>query len=384
VTAAVGSLDEVVRPLLAALAQIGRFDVAYLTTIDWEEREQEVRFAHNVGAVTVAEGHRIPCPPSLTERVFLGVTRSTKLPTAQPDSHVARSLGLATYVSVAIVTVSHRLFGTLCAASTGRMEVSDTTVLAMEHFSRLLADHLAREEASANVQRAAAAEQQLEDRALFMAEAEHMLKAPLSIIVGWAATLSAHWDKLTDEERTRGLTSLETHANSLSASVTGLLEEARADVRSRRMESAHLNIAALVRSASPSMAVGVPNHDLHIDSPPSVHAVADPRLLEQVLAHLVDNAAKYSAPGTTIDVVLAGTEHEAVIDVRDEGIGIPPGVDVFAAFTRGEGNEVRSTNGVGLGLHIVRSLVGAMGGTVTASRNQGPGSTFSIRLPNRD
>jgi signal transduction histidine kinase len=100
-----------------------------------------------------------------------------------------------------------------------------------------------------------------------------------------------------------------------------------------------------------------------------------------VIAHLVDNAAKYSPADTSIVLSLSGIDGWAVIDVRDHGIGIPDGVDVFAAFTRGDEAAVRGTQGVGLGLHIVRKLVDAVGGKVSAVRNKDVGSTFSVRLP---
>src|SRR5687767_4892417 len=86
-TPSLPTFERLVRPLLAAAADVGGFDVTYLTAIDWTRREQVVRFAHNVGPVQVAEGHRIACPPELGEQMFPGVTRSDGLPTPQPDSH---------------------------------------------------------------------------------------------------------------------------------------------------------------------------------------------------------------------------------------------------------------------------------------------------------
>jgi two-component system sensor histidine kinase SenX3 len=98
-----------------------------------------------------------------------------------------------------------------------------------------------------------------------------------------------------------------------------------------------------------------------------------------VLAHLVDNAVKYSAPGTDIVLrALPTTGGDILIEVIDEGMGIPEDVDVFVAFQRGAD---RGTPGVGLGLYIVRNLVRSMGGDVEAHRNPGVGSTFTVRLP---
>jgi signal transduction histidine kinase len=107
--------------------------------------------------------------------------------------------------------------------------------------------------------------------------------------------------------------------------------------------------------------------------------VVDPAGLQQILGHLIENAVKYSPAGGTLRLRVAGQGGSVVIDVVDEGVGLPHGVDVFAAFQRGPDHE---TSGVGLGLYIVRNLVEGMGGKVTARSNAaGPGSTFTVVLP---
>src|SRR5258708_16443113 len=115
-------LGELVGPLLAALADLGQFDSTYVTAIDWQRRQQEVRYVHTNGDCDVPAGMRIDCPADLSERVFLGATRSNELPTVQPDSLIARNLGLATYASVPIITADHRLYGTLCGLTHERRE----------------------------------------------------------------------------------------------------------------------------------------------------------------------------------------------------------------------------------------------------------------------
>jgi signal transduction histidine kinase len=100
-----------------------------------------------------------------------------------------------------------------------------------------------------------------------------------------------------------------------------------------------------------------------------------------VLGHLVDNAIKYSPAGTVILLRALSADDCIEVEVCDEGVGIPEGVDVFAPFQRGEDETVAATSGVGLGLHIVQSLTQAMGGTVDARHNDHRGSTFTVRLP---
>jgi K+-sensing histidine kinase KdpD len=374
-----------VRALLVAIADIGTFDVAYLTTIDWDRHEQVVHFAHNVVEdVAVPEGHRTACPADLSEQVFLGVTRSNDLPTPQPDSHVARRLGLKTYVSVPVVTPSHNLYGTLCGAARAHRDVADATVSAMECFARLLADQMAREHQAATEVRAEWAESQLRVRAQFLAEAEHRLKSPLAVISGWASMLADNDPRLTDAERTRGITAIRDHSDVLLAEVVEMLEESTADVKVTRLDTHDLDVALLVRKAVVDLSHSVPQHRLEAKGAASLHAATDAAVLRQVLAHLIDNAAKYSAADTSIVLDIHEADGWAVIDVRDHGIGIPEGVDVFAAFTKGDESYSRASHGVGLGLHIVRKLVDAVGGDVSAVRNDDVGSTFSVRLPLRE
>ena len=78
---------------------------------------------------------------------------------------------------------------------------------------------------------------------------------------------------------------------------------------------------------------------------------------------------------------VARTAHDVQIEIVDEGVGIPQHFDIFEAFRRGEPDEHGVTAGIGLGLHIVRSLVEAMGGSVSARRNRARGSTFTVHIP---
>jgi signal transduction histidine kinase len=87
---------------------------------------------------------------------------------------------------------------------------------------------------------------------------------------------------------------------------------------------------------------------------------------------------QHAADGADYEVTVTIHDDRCIIDVVDEGVGVPVELDVFAPFQRGSS----TTEGAGLGLYIVRNLVRAMGGDVTASRNpSGVGSTFSVRLP---
>jgi PAS domain S-box-containing protein len=128
-------------------------------------------------------------------------------------------------------------------------------------------------------------------------------------------------------------------------------------------------------------------HDLALSLPPeSIRLEADPTRLEQIVANLLNNAAKYTMPGGRLSLSATRDGKEAVIRVRDNGIGVPPDVlgRVFEPFVQSDGSLARSEGGLGIGLTLVRSLVEMHGGRVEAhSPGLGQGSEFVVRLPVR-
>ena len=111
---------------------------------------------------------------------------------------------------------------------------------------------------------------------------------------------------------------------------------------------------------------------------------ADPERLRQVFANLLLNAGKYTAPGGNIAVRISETPSAVVIAITDDGVGISADLvpRIFDLFEQGPTTIDRSTGGLGIGLHIVKKLVGLHGGTVSASsRGPGLGSTFEVVLP---
>ena len=126
-------------------------------------------------------------------------------------------------------------------------------------------------------------------------------------------------------------------------------------------------------------------HELSIDMPErNLFVDGDPDRLAQVFSNLLLNAAKYTDPGGRITLSLGDECGEAVIAVQDNGIGIPPRAleQVFDMFSQVGSHEVRGSEGLGIGLSLVRTLVEMHGGTVRAySEGSGRGARFTVRLP---
>jgi signal transduction histidine kinase len=162
-------------------------------------------------------------------------------------------------------------------------------------------------------------------------------------------------------------------------------EELLATVRAEAMPATHPRRVLLrtrLQYTASSFGCGAASHPVTVDVSGSPVAWVDPGVLDQVLENLVENAVKYSPAGGTIELrASASPGHtDCVIEVIDQGVGIPLDVDIFAPFARGSAADTDIV-GSGLGLHVVATLVRSMNGSVNAQRNVDAGSTFTLRLP---
>jgi signal transduction histidine kinase len=113
----------------------------------------------------------------------------------------------------------------------------------------------------------------------------------------------------------------------------------------------------------------------------SVTVAADQAVVAQVFVNLLDNATKYSTPGSPIDIELGCSEQDAWVTVRDQGIGIPPAAlkSIFDGYRTREASAMAP--GRGIGLRLCRRWVGEIGGNIWAISSPGEGSTFYVTLP---
>jgi two-component system phosphate regulon sensor histidine kinase PhoR len=124
--------------------------------------------------------------------------------------------------------------------------------------------------------------------------------------------------------------------------------------------------------------------DLRCDE--SLRAEVNAPLLEQAVVNLVDNAVKYSEPGSRVDVEAADGDGQTLIRVRDRGSGIEAAhlPRLFERFYRVDKARSRSGGGTGLGLAIVKHIAGAHGGTIEVESEPGRGTVFTLALPRDD
>ena len=169
--------------------------------------------------------------------------------------------------------------------------------------------------------------------------------------------------------------------------VDDLLDVSRISQGKVRLRLEQADLANIVRAAVETSRplIDAVRHELKVLLPPQPLTVyADPTRLAQVIANLLNNAAKYTPPRGSIEVLVAREGAHASVSVKDSGIGIPGAYlpQVFDMFTQVGRSMERSQGGLGIGLALVKRLVEMHGGEVRArSAGAGLGSEFSIRIP---
>jgi hypothetical protein len=218
----------------------------------------------------------------------------------------------------------------------------------------------------------------------FIAVLSHELRTPLNAIMGWTHVLQKRGGS---EETMRGLNAIQRNGHMQARMISDLLDMSRLNLGKLPLSFDLLDPAEAVASAVNAMRPSIDERGIELDlllDPPYRTIRADSSRLQQVIWNLLSNAIKFSAPGGRISVGLVETGDGLRLQVSDQGQGIAPDFlpFVFDRFAQSDAAGNRHQGGLGLGLSIVKQLVEAHGGTISAdSRGLGQGATFSIWLP---
>jgi signal transduction histidine kinase len=219
----------------------------------------------------------------------------------------------------------------------------------------------------------------------FLALLAHELRNPLAPVLNAVSILRAR--TVSDPELIWCRDIIERQANQLTRLVDDLLDVSRVSRGMVRLRLGEVELSTIVRGAveTSQPIVDAQRHELHVSQPVEpVRVQGDPTRLVQVLANLLNNAAKYQEPGGRIELVVTAQDGMARIAVSDRGVGIEETLlsRVFEPFTQGNPALDRSQSGLGIGLYLVRNLVDLHGGNVTAaSDGAGRGASFVVELP---
>jgi PAS domain S-box-containing protein len=219
----------------------------------------------------------------------------------------------------------------------------------------------------------------------FLATLSHEIRNPLAAITNAIDLLD--FEKHEDPTQAKATGIIRRQVNNLVVLVDELLEVSRLLSNRIQLHLEDLDISGIVQKAVETArpVISQPKHELTVLLPPDdIWVHADAIRLEEVIVNLLTNAAKYTPADGHIWLNIQKEGDEAVLSIRDDGIGIEPDFlpQIFDLFAQAQRSLDRSQGGLGVGLTLVRKLVQMHGGTIEAhSEGLGQGSQFIVRLP---
>jgi len=235
---------------------------------------------------------------------------------------------------------------------------------------------------AARSEREAAMQRQRE----FVADASHELRTPLTSILANLELLQASLASLDQAEDREIVDSALRSSRRMSRLVADLLLLARADA-GRLDKHRRCDLAAIAGEAAAEAAPLMGARTLTVDNDRPLRVEGSPDELHRMVLNLLDNAAHHTPAGSLVELGLRTEDGDAVIEVADDGPGIPARLrgQVFDRFVRGEGPADNSGGtGTGLGLAIVSAVASSHGGRVEAAESEQGGALFRIRIPLAD
>jgi heavy metal sensor kinase len=217
----------------------------------------------------------------------------------------------------------------------------------------------------------------------FVADASHELRTPLTVLRGELESLAQ--DALLKAQTRESLGSLLEEVDRLTEVVESLLALSRLDAGEAISERVRFDLAELVTTTAEQMSLLAEDKQIRVecDAAPDVFVEGDRSRMKQVVVNLLDNAIKYTHNGGNVLLRIARDGDTAVLEVVDNGIGIPTEAlpHMFKRFFRVDDSRSREQGGAGLGLSIVKSICAAQGAEVDVTSRPGTGSCFRVRQP---
>ena len=358
--------------------EIGQLAVAHAdpAKVAWAREIQE-RYPSDPNAPTgvpnVIRTGRPEIYPSIPEDVLVAAARD--------DEHLGllREVGFTSAMILPIVA-RDRVLGviTLVSAEAGR-HYGDSDLALAQHLARRAAVAIDNALLYREAQEAARARDQ------FLAVAAHELRSPLTSMKGFAQLLLRRAKRTTGgEEWITPLQTIDAQVNRVTELVGRLLDVSRIEEKRLQLQVEPVDMVEVVRGAAVEAQLATEQHTVAARfGADSLIASVDRTRIEQVLANLLDNAIKYSPAGTSVEVVLQADSNDLIIDVRDEGPGIPADAQarMFERYFRGTSSSRATSEGLGLGLYVAHGIVTAHGGRMWVESEDGNGTTFSFSLP---
>jgi PAS domain S-box-containing protein len=231
------------------------------------------------------------------------------------------------------------------------------------------------------------AERELKERAEslanFLTVASHELRHPTSVIKGYVTMLQGHLDRMDPLELVDILSALDISVDRLTGYVDDLLQASLVEEGRFTFRKSRVDLEPLIREAvSDRQVMGEPNDiEFRLDADASP-MLADGAKFKQLIDILLDNAIKFSEPGSRVDIEVMRADGSVRVSVVDRGIGIPDWArdQVFERFFQVEAVKHHSSVGLGLGLYLAREIVRGHGGTIRCEPRNGGGTVVEVEL----
>jgi len=215
----------------------------------------------------------------------------------------------------------------------------------------------------------------------FTLDASHELATPLAVIKGYTDLLD-RWGKDDQQVLNEGIESIKVEIKNMTALLDTLLFLSKADNELYKMNLSRFYMNDLIREIVKESNLVNDHHRIICPDFPEFQIKADRQLVKQMLRAIIDNSIKYSPEDTTIGIAYKVSNKMAVIEITDEGCGIPKKElsNIFDRFYRVDKARSRSIGGAGLGLSLVRWIVDIHKGTVKVESEVGKGTKVTVAL----
>jgi two-component system sensor histidine kinase KdpD len=221
-------------------------------------------------------------------------------------------------------------------------------------------------------------------RTELLANVSHELRTPLASIKGFTTMLMDYNKRLTSAEKQEYLETIDKNADRLVELIEQLLEMSRLGVGMLSIYKTPTDIIPLCQTVINEAHVKAPNYIFMSNLPLKLPKMKiDYRRIRQVLDHIIDNAVKYSNPGTEIRLSVQKINNDILFTISDHGVGIPKSElpRVFDRMFHSTRGQKAGVNGAGLGLSICKGLIEAHGGKIWIESEEGVGTKCYFTLP---
>src|ERR671937_2648009 len=376
-------LDEAFNAFIRELGALVPFERVTIVLV--EAGRAEVMAAAGRGVDRVfPRGSARPVEGSVLEEVLKGrvIYRESLRPPKYPEEEELLSLGLESRL-LAPLQIGPRTFGMLGLVRDQPHSFTPEDVELVSLLGRLVAT------AVQNIRSYEAERKTVDElrrlsalRADFVSLVSHELRSPMAAVIGAARTLQGRWRELTADQRQSFLALIGDETSRLANLIGDVLDTSRIEAGTFSFTFSDVDLGELVRDVVAAAEFAQNEVELTTDVSRSLPRVrGDRERLRQVIQNLVDNAVKYSSAGGRVRVSAMADDGAVLIDVADEGPGIPPEDRqlIFEKFGRSGGGAAKP--GTGLGLFIARSIAEAHGGSLEVESARARGSVFRLELP---